>query len=183
MNQAATTLDRTSPGYPEGLKDANLPDRQGNGHASPRALLVLGLIMALAMSGLLGGVPKPTVVAETPSVRLEVDAPQVLRNGEFFETQITVVPRRGFDELSVGVTPSWWRDITINTFIPAPAEESYQGGAFRFSFGPAEAGEPLVVKIDGQINPSLLRGTRGRVIVYDGETPVASLPVELRVLP
>lgn len=184
MIQETAGTDRTGPGFPEGLRDEHLAEARGFArHANPLSIAILGALVVLAMTGSLGGAPHPVRIAEASATRVEVSAPAVLRNGEFFEIRITVVPHRPIDALAIGVSPSYWRDITINTMFPAPAEESHEAGVFRFDYGGAEAGKPLVVKIDGQINPSLLWGTSGRVLVYDGEAEIASVPVELRVLP
>lgn len=170
--------------FPDGLNEKNSAPPQGLArHVSLLSIVLLGLLMALAFGGLLGGQPQPTKTVQSPAVRLEVNSPDVIRNGEFFETRIVVTPRRAFSDLVIGVTPALWRDLTVNTMIPAPAEESFADGAYRFSYGAAEAGEPLVVKIDSQINPSMFRGTAGRVVVYDKESEVATLPITMRVLP
>ena len=76
-----------------------------------------------------------------------------------------------------------WKDFTVNTMVPAAAEERFADGRFRFSYGPVEAGKAIVVKIDSQINPSLVGGTAGHVAVYDGETLLAELPVAIAVRP
>src|SRR3546814_1697109 len=67
--------------------------------------------------------------------------------------------------------------MTVNTMIPAPAEESFEDGYFRFSYGPLDAGERLHVRIDGQINPPLFAGTRGEIAVFDGDRRVGSMPL------
>ena len=176
--------DRANLAIPDGFSDESLSAPRGLArHASPLSLALLGALMALAFSGLLGGVEQHRQTANAEAVRLDVMSPAVIRNGELFEARITVTPRRAIADLVIGVTPSLWRDITINTMIPAPGEESHDGGVFRFSFGPAEPGGPLEFKIDGQINPSRFGGTQGRVIVYDGDAKIAETAVRMRVLP
>jgi len=175
---------RAQSAYPDGISEEHsAPPRGLTRHANPLSLGLLGLLIVLAFAGVLGGQPQPTKTAETGAARIEVNSPDVIRNGEFFETRIVVTPRRAFADLVIGVTPSLWRDLTVNTMIPGAAEESFADGAYRFSYGPTEAGAPLVIKIDSQINPSLFGGTSGRFIVYDGEAAVAELPIAMRVLP
>ena len=67
--------------------------------------------------------------------------------------------------------------------VPAPAEEGFEGGLFRFSFAGVEAGESFVFKIDQQVNPALGGRNVGRVVVFDDKDRLAELPLELRVLP
>src|SRR3546814_4548345 len=78
------------------------------------------------------------------------------------------------DDAVIAVTPALWHDMTVNTMIPAPAEESFKDGYFHFSYGPLDAGERLHVKIDGQINPPLFAGTRGEIAVFDGDRRIGA---------
>jgi hypothetical protein len=73
--------------------------------------------------------------------------------------------------------------MTINTMTPAPGEEQFKDGAFRFDYGPLKAGETLDIKIDGQINPPLFAGTRGQIALFDGERELAATPLHITVLP
>jgi len=169
---------------PDGIDDSHIPDARSLWHrASWFSLAVLALLVGCALSGILGGQPSPVRVAETVDVRIAVKMPAVIRNGEFFETEIVITPKRDIAELVLEVDPRLWRDLTVNTFLPAPAEEAFKGGAFRFSYGPASAGDPLVLKLDSQINPSLFGGTRGAMTVSDGDATLATLPLSMRVLP
>lgn len=147
------------------------------------SLVVTGAILLAAIAGYAGGTPNPNHVIDSPAARLEVTTPSILRNGLFYETRIHIVPHRAFDDLVLGVEPSLWRDMTVNSAIPAAEKESFGGGLFRLSFGPAKAGEPIELKFDGQINPPLFGGNRGRIALFDGERPVTSLNLATRVLP
>jgi hypothetical protein len=120
---------------------------------------------------------------DTPAARLVVDTPTLMREGVLLETRITVVPRRGVADLQIGIPPALCRDFTISTLIPAPAEESFAGGLLRLGYGSRPAGDPLEVKIDGQINPEFALDNAGEVVLFDGDTRLASLPLRVRVLP
>lgn len=173
----------SKPAYPDGITDYHTTDGGLSRHASPISFVVLaGLLLAAAL-GLLGGQPHPRFHAESGMADLSVETPAVIRNGEFFETRITVVPKRPVTDLVVAVTPALWRDITVNTMIPAAADERFEDGAFHFGYGKAEAGKPVVVKIDSQINPPLFAGTRGAVIVFDGKVELVRVPIEMKVRP
>ena len=86
-------------------------------------------------------------------------------------------------DLRLGFSPGLWRDFTINTIVPAASEEKYEQGLFLLDYGPLRTGEPLVVKIDGQINPVFAMLNRGEIALFDGDRRLASLPLEVRVLP
>ncbi|WP_179497012.1 hypothetical protein [Sphingopyxis sp. JAI108] len=152
-------------------------------HASPISFIILAVIIALALSGLVGGQTSPLRSEDFGAARLEVKTPSVIRNGEFFETRIRIEASQDMSDAVLAVSPSLWTDMTINTMIPAASEESFKGGAYRFSYGELRAGETLVVKIDGQINPPLFAGTEGEIALFDGERRLGGMPLHIEVLP
>lgn len=168
----------------EGLEDAG-PSRQRfwDRHASPISILLLGSLLLSAVLGFTGGQPSLPHTADFGDARLTVKTPTVIRNGEFFETDVTLTADAPLDDAVIAVTPSLWHDMTVNTMIPAPAEERFADGHFRFSYGPLDAGERLHVKIDGQINPPLFAGTEGEIALFDDDRLVGSMSLHIRVLP
>ena len=154
-----------------------------NRHASPISILVLGAILLAAGLGLTGGQPSSPRTAQFGEAELTIKTPATIRNGEFFETDITIVASAPLGDVTIAVSPSLWRDMTINTMIPAPSEEKFEQGQFRFVYGPLDAGESLRVKIDGQINPPLFAGTSGEIGLIDGHRRIGSMPLQIRVLP
>lgn len=168
--------------FPDGIKDDHVRARWWHSHANPFAVLLLGSIVLLAFSGALGGQPNPAHSVTAPSVRLSFAAPAIARSGMFFEMRVAVDASRRVDNLVLAVSPTYWRELTVNTMIPA-ADESFGAGGYRFAFGPMAPGGRLQVKVDGQINPALVGGTAGTIRLFDGETELASLPVAMKVRP
>lgn len=168
--------------WPDGLVEEHHRAASGwRRHASPLALVLLGILLAGAMSGLAGA--ESTVRAETSVAAVSWHAPYRIRNGEFFEMRLHVDARERIDELVVGVDAALWEDFTINTFFPAAAEETSEDGELLFTFGPVPPGQRFLMKVDAQINPDMLWRNEGTVTVYDGETPIVELPVQIEVLP
>ncbi len=170
---------------PEGLESPpqRLRLRLWDRHASPISILVLGALLLAAVLGFTGGQPSPPRTADFGAARLTVKTPAIIRNGEFFETDVTLTANAPLGDAVIAVTPTLWRDMTVNTMIPAPVEESFEDGRFHFSYGPLEPGERLRVKIDGQINPPLFAGTQGDIAVFDGERRIGAIPLRIKVLP
>lgn len=168
--------------YPDGIDPAHAEPR-GGGWRRWIAVLLLAAIMLAALLGAFGGGKARPVIVDGDAARLEISTPRVIRNGAFFETHIRVTARAPVTNAVVAVDAGLWRDMTINTMIPAPGEESFKDGAFRFDYGPLKPGETLEIKIDGQINPPLFAGTRGTVAVLDGERQLAATPFQITVLP
>ncbi|WP_447725938.1 hypothetical protein [Sphingomonas koreensis] len=168
-------------GYPDGIAAA---DADGHGaRLNWISLAVLSAIMLTALLGAFGGGKARSVVAEGSAARIEVHTPCVLRNGVFFETRIRVTARTPIADAVIVVPVQLWRDMTVNTMIPAPSEEKAANGAFRFSYGPMKPGDILDIKVDGQINPPLFAGNAGSIELNDGERPLARVPIEITVLP
>src|SRR3546814_7711339 len=111
----------------EGLEDAK-PARQRfwDRHASPISILILGSLLLAAVLGFAGGQPSPPRTADFGEARLTVKTPLIIRNGEFFETDLTLTAEAPLGDAVIAVTPSLWHDMTVNTMIPAPAEESFE---------------------------------------------------------
>lgn len=172
---------RSAPAYPDGIEPV---DADGHGaRFNWVSLAVLGAIMLAALLGAFGGGKARSVIADTPAARLEVHTPRVLRSGMFFETRIYVTAKAPVADAVIVVPVSLWRDMTINTMVPAPSDEKAERGAFRFSYGELKPGDRLDIKVDGQINPPLFAGNSGSVALHDGEQALAHVPVEIAVLP
>ena len=146
-------------------------------------MLALGLLLAVALAGYFGGKPHPTRTITTPSATVKLQLPERIRNGMFFEMRAEVQTKRAFTDLTVAISSTYWHDLTINSMIPGPAEEKSENGRYLFSYGPIDANQTLTIKIDGQINPPLFGGTKGNILLMDGDAVIAAIPVTMKVLP
>ena len=75
---------------PEGLESPPQRLRLWDRHASPISILVLGALLLAAVLGFTGGQPSPPRTADFGAARLTVKTPAIIRNGEFFETDVTL---------------------------------------------------------------------------------------------
>lgn len=167
---------------PDGIGDRHARPLAGwRRHASPLSLAAFGTIVVLALFGFLGH--EREWVAEEGGTRLSVHMPETIRNGEFFEMRVQVESDEPIGELAVGIDQGLWEDMTINTLIPAAADESSEDGEFRFTFAELGAGTTFLLKVDAQVNPDILGGNEGVVTVYDGEEPLTAVQVSIAVLP
>lgn len=168
--------------YPDGIEERNIrPDAGGRGRASPVGLIVFGAVVALALVGVLGH--ERTWAATGGGVDLEVHAPEIIRNGEFFELRVRVTADDAVDELVIGVDESLWEDVTVNTMIPAAADEASADGEVRFTFAELPAGTQFLLKVDLQVNPDIIAGNDGTITVYDGDERLTSADLAITVLP
>jgi hypothetical protein len=174
--------DQPPPWLPDGIGDEHSRPIAGwRVHASPLSLVVFGVVLVLALTGLLGR--ESDRRAEGSGVRLAVHSSEIIRNGEFFEMRINVEADGPIGELVIGVDEGLWEDMTVNTTIPAPSDEESADGEFRFTFASLEAGTPFLFKIDLQVNPDIVGGNDGSITVYDGDDELAATDVSITVLP
>ncbi len=170
--------------FPDGIDASHASPVGGlRAHASPLAFVFLGCLLAIAMTGQLGGAPAPVTLVRAPAADLEVKLARPLRSGLFFETHIRVVARRDIAKPVIGVDASLWRDLTINSQIPAAADESFADGQYRFAYPGLKAGDTLEIKIDGQTNPPLVGHLAGGITLLDGDASLATTHVLVPVLP
>lgn len=168
--------------FPDGIGEDNVrPVAAWRRHASPLGLVAFGSVVVLAFAGLLGH--ERTWDAAANGAGLEVHTSEIIRNGEFLEMRVRVEATEDIDELVIGVEDGIWEDITVNTMIPAAAEEENLDGETRFTFAKLAGGSELLLKIDLQVNPDILGGNAGRVTVYDGEEELVATDISITVLP
>jgi hypothetical protein len=168
---------------PDGIERRHI-DPTGGAWRNGAGLVVFSVAVVLSLFGVYGREHTVAATDRAGGVRASVHLPEVLRNGEFFEMQFRIeVGDVAVEDLTIAVDASVWRDITVNTFIPAATEESSEDEAYRFAFGPMEAGSTFVAKVDAQVNPDILGANRGVIGVYDGEQLLLELPIEIGVLP
>ena len=172
---------KTAP-FPDGIDDRHARPLAGwRRHASPLSLVAFGVVVFLALFGVLGH--ERQWEAEGGGASLGVQMPETIRNGEFFEMRIDVESAEPIGELVIGIDQALWEDMTVNTLIPAAADESSEDGEFRFTFAELAAGTPFRLKVDAQVNPDILGGNDGLVTVYDGDIPLTEIHVSIAVLP
>jgi hypothetical protein len=170
-------------GTPEGIERRHIHEARGGWMQNwPVGLVGLGVLLALSVLGVFGS--EASRVAAGEGAELTVHAPRNIRNGEFFEMVMTIRAEEAIEDVTLLVGTEVWRDVTVNTFIPAPTEETSQDGTFSFTFGPLEAGSELTVKVDCQINPDHAPApNRGEITLADGDEAVASVDFVMEVLP
>jgi hypothetical protein len=170
--------------FPDGIGRKDLANAEGAGHrASVLSLLVLALVLAVALSGLLGGGPMPRKTADSARATLTYVGPRFIRNGMFFEAYAVVRAKQPIDKLVVAINESLVHDMTMNSMVPQATDETFEDGSFRFSYGSLDAGQTFTVKFDFEINPAMLAGTAGRIAVFDDHDPLVELPVIITVYP
>lgn len=168
--------------FPDGIRAEHLRERRPSRAVWIRVAL-LGALLLMALLGYLGGAPTREIRIAGEAAELRVHLPYPIRNGMFIESRIDIAARQPIVDAVVAIPAVLWRDMTINSLVPAASEEEYKNGEFRFHFGPLEPGERLLFKIDGQINPPRFGSVSGRIRLLDGQRELVAGPVSFTVIP
>jgi hypothetical protein len=169
--------------FPDGINASHLKAGTAARIKSWLPLPMLGGVLLLAMTGLFGGGPPRHETARSNAASLSVEAPAILRNGQIFEVQLSIVAGRELVKPTIGVDASYWRNITLNTIRPEPAAHGFDRGAVLLEYDRLGAGETLFITLEAQVNPVLGQYARAQVRLLDGETVLAEVPLQLKVLP
>jgi hypothetical protein len=173
--------DIASQAMPDGI-EAQHADPQSSRNVVMYRVLVVGALLLTALFGVVGGSPTRPQIVRSQAVELQVHVPNPIRNGMFVEWRIHVKARQPVADLVVAIPASLWQDMTINSLIPAASKERFEHGEFLFHFGAVDAGDDLLFKIDGQINPPRMASRQGAIRVIDGQRELASAPIDMRVV-
>lgn len=162
---------------------AELRPPRSPGMANAVALLALGGLVFVGLTGFLGGGAPATSIVTNEAVIVQLEAPARLRSGMIGEIRVGVRGRSALAEPSIDIPGDWLRGITINETSPAPLRETPLADGVRLHFPPVAAGERLELTLSYQVNPDRWGGSSGTVRVNDGNRALVSLPVRLWVLP
>jgi len=172
-------------GYPDCLDPGRHRDARGRAHQPWVRRVCLTAFTVFAVLGLLNvfGQRSETTRAATPAARIEVRGPTKVRGGLLFQERLTVRAPRDIAVPRLVLGPGWADGLQINTIEPQPASETSRNGRIVLSYDALPAGQPLVVYVDYQANPTHVGTTDMSVEVDDRTTPLVRLPRTLTTFP
>ncbi len=150
---------------------------------TPLAIFVIAGLIAAAFAGWLGGGSDAERRIVTPRATIELRHAAILRSGNWFETQVRLVPVTDVEDLVIAIDTPLWRAMSIDTLVPDAESAKSLDDRFAYHFGKVRAGHPFTLKFDGQIQPRAFRQLRGAMRIADGENEIATIPMALTVLP
>jgi hypothetical protein len=180
--QAAENERRGTTGMPDGIAPRHFVRSSGllRGFLP---IFLLGALLLAALLGLFGGTPDPQVSAEGKGARLNITAPRTLRSGMILELDIDVRARRPIAQPVVAISGSYLHQLSFNSIIPQASQAEFENGTLTLHYDALRPGDRLHVKMDGQVNPSLIGGNDGMISIRDGDAVLARRSVSLWVFP
>ncbi len=146
-------------------------------------LTLLGVFVVAGLFSVFGQTPA-TVTSAVSGGTLSLTAPTEIRGGLLYQTKVVV--EAGPDGLrtpQLAFSPAMVEGITLNTLVPAPAEEESSADEFVFTYPKLEPGTSLTVWMDSQVNPTTVGSRALELELRDDGVPVTRVSQPQNVLP
>ena len=145
----------------------------------------VGVVLVVPLLGLAGVFGREPVVsaASSPDATLKVTAADALRGGLLGQAKFEVTARSNLKHATLVLDRGWWDGLQLNTIAPGPLGETERAGRLALDFGHVPAGSKLLVRIQFQVNPTLVGSRPQGVEVDDGRRPIVRVNRTLTVFP
>jgi hypothetical protein len=148
-----------------------------------RAIMAaFALISLAALIGFIGQ-RASTSNAATPSVRMTLAAPEIVRGGIFFQSRIDIRALAAIEHPRLVFDEGWLEGLQVNSIEPAAESESSRDGKLVLSYGALEPGDLLRIWLQFEVDPTNVGKRSYTFELDDEERPLARIPRTLRVLP
>jgi hypothetical protein len=141
-----------------------------------RAFLLLFVGLGAAGLANVFGQHTSAVSVESPGVaKLTLEAPGAARGGLIYEASFRIDAYRDLAKPTLVLDPGWFDGLTINTVDPDAVTWGQQEGRNTLELPAIAAGEHFVLRLQYQVNPTLLGRRSQNVAFEDGGTPILTL--------
>jgi hypothetical protein len=159
-------------------------DREGRRDVYFRrsAFAAILVLLALGLFNLFGQRPS-TTTADSPAATLEVNAPERVRGGLYYQARFRVDAISEVKEATLVLDPGWGEGITMNTIVPSPLGEASRDGDLAFELGRIPAGQKHVFFLQLQVNPTNVGHRSQNVRLFDGDQLLATVERTVTIFP
>ena len=167
------------------LELARHRDMRGRGrraHGRLVARLALCVLPVLALFNVFGQRASTTMAAGDGGA-LEVQVPEALRGGLFWQSSITIRAEADLPSPRIVFSSDWLQGMTLNTIEPAPEDETSDGAGLAFGFSDMKAGDAVKLVMHWQVNPTSTGRRDLDVTLKDGDRTIAVVRRDVRVWP
>jgi hypothetical protein len=137
----------------------------------------LVLLAALCLLGLANLFGQHTHVrsVDSAAAKLTVETPGAARGGLIYQTIFRVDAHEDLSKPTLVLDPGWFDGLTINTVQPDAVTWGQKDGHNTIELAPLRAGEHFVLRLQYQVNPTVLGHRAQNVVLADGDAPLLAL--------
>jgi hypothetical protein len=117
------------------------------------------------------------------TAKLTLRAPAAVRPGLVYQVLFRIDARVDLEEPALVLDPGWFESFTTNSYQPEPVEWEHRAGRNVLLYGPIEAGEHLVARLQYQVNPTAVGRRTQNVVLEEKGAPLLTLEHDLFVYP
>jgi hypothetical protein len=148
-----------------------------------RALLALvAVIPILALFNLFGQRPG-TSKASVSAATLSVYAPTRVRGGLLWEARFHITAHQEMKNAILVLGTGWLEGMTLNTIEPSPVGEASQNGKLALTLGHIPENQSFILFVQFQVNPTNVGRRSRQVVLYDGNTRIATVNQKVTIFP
>jgi hypothetical protein len=137
-------------------------------------LAVLLAVCALGLANVFGQHTHALSV-DAAAARLTVEAPGAARGGLIYQALFRIDAHRDLAEPTLVLDPGWFDGLTINTVQPDAVKWGHREGRNTLTLPALAAGEHFVLRLQYQVNPTVLGHRVQNVVLENAGSPILTL--------
>jgi hypothetical protein len=145
-------------------------------------LLIFVGISAAGLANVFGQHTDVTSV-DSPEAKLALDAPRAARGGLIYQAKFRVDAHRDLAKPTLVLAPGWFDGLTINTVQPDAVTWGQRNGLNTIQLPAIAAGDHFVLRLQYQVNPTVIGVHDQDVQLTEGGAPIASIDHSQTIFP
>lgn len=137
-------------------------------------IILLLAVCALGLANVFGQHTRVRSV-DSAAAKLTVETPGAARGGLIYQTIFRIEAHRDLAKPTLVLSPGWFDGLTINTVEPDAVTWGQDAERNTLELGPLRAGERFVLRLQYQVNPTVIGHRQQDVVLRDGDTPLLAL--------
>jgi hypothetical protein len=137
-------------------------------------LLVLLVVCALGLANVFGQHTHALSV-DSSAAKLTVETPGAARGGLIYQSIFTIEAHEDLSEPTLHLEQGWFDGLTINTVQPDAVDWGQQEKRNTLKLPPIASGQEFVLRLQYQVNPTVLGRRSQDVVLMDAGTELVRL--------